>query len=360
VSVDGGNGGQARSGTGRRAGTAPTLKDVAREAGFHPATVSRALDPAKMWLVRSDTRAKIQTAARELGYRADVVARSLRRGQTTTVGVVVPDLGNLFLPPVLRGIASELESRGFMAVISETQDDNERLRISLENLLSRRVDAIVLTGARFGDAPLLERIAAEGRPVVLAIRALPGSSLPAVTTDDVSGGHIAARHLLELGHDLVAQLAGPSDIQPFLDRTAGFTQAVTEAGAQLADFQERALLPTVSEGRRLMAQLLAETERLPTAVFAHSDTMAIGALDALRAAGLRCPDDVSILGYNDAPLVDHFDPPLSTIRWPSVEIGRRAAELAISLIEEPDNAVSSMTFRPELVPRNSTAPRRRD
>ena len=109
-----------------------------------------------------------------------------------------------------------------------------------------------------------------------------------------------------------------------------------------------------------MAQLLAETERLPTAVFAHSDTMAIGALDALRAAGLRCPDDVSILGYNDAPLVDHFDPPLSTIRWPSVEIGRRAAELAISLIEEPDNAVSSMTFRPELVPRNSTAPRRRD
>jgi len=340
----------------RQPGVAATLKDVAREAGVHPATVSRALDPGKMWLVRPDTRAKIQTAARALGYRADVVARSLRRGQTTTVGVVVPDLGNLFLPPVLRWIANKLEGHGFMALISETRDDNERLRVSLENLLSRRVDAIILTGARLGDGPLLQGIADEGRPVVLAIRALAGTNLPAVTTDDFSGGYIAARHLAELGHRLVAQLPGPADVQPFLDRTAGFAQAVTEAAINVVEFEERALHPTVSEGRRLMSLLLAGGKPLPTGVFAHSDSMAIGALDGLRAAGLRCPDDVSILGYNDAPLVDHFDPPLSTIRWPSTEIGRFAAELAIALIEEPNSAVASMTFPPELVPRASTAP----
>jgi LacI family transcriptional regulator, galactose operon repressor len=333
-----------------------TLRDVARASGVHPATVSRALDPGKMWLVKPDTRAKIQAAARELGYRADVVARSLRRGQTTTVGIVVPDLGNLFIPPVLRGIANTLEHHGFVGVISETQDDDERLRISVENLLSRRVDAVILTGARAGHGPLLEELAAAGRPIVLAIRALPGTQLPAVTTDDFSGGYIACRHLAELGHRLVAQLPGPADIQPFLDRTAGFAQAAREAGIELVPFDELAVEPTVTEGRRLMSLLLEDADRRPTAVFAHSDSMAIGALDGLRAAGLRCPRDMSILGYNDAPLVDHFDPPLSTIRWPSAEIGRRAGELAIELIEEPQRPVASTKYPPELIPRASTAP----
>jgi len=333
-----------------------TLRDVARATGVHPATVSRALDPGKMWLVKPDTRAKIQAAARELGYRADVVARSLRRGQTTTVGVVVPDLGNLFIPPVLRGIANTLERHGFVAVISETQDDDERLRISVENLLSRRVDAVILTGARAGHGPLLEELAGAGRPIVLAIRALPGTSLPAVTTDDFSGGYIACRHLAHLGHRLIGQLPGPADIQPFLDRAAGFAQAARETGIEPIAFDGVALHPTVTEGRRLMSLLLETADPLPTAVFAHNDAMAIGAMDGLRAAGLRCPDDVSILGYNDSPLVDHFDPPLSTIRWPSAEIGRRAAELAIELIEEPGRPVASSTFPPELVPRASTAP----
>jgi LacI family transcriptional regulator, galactose operon repressor len=333
-----------------------TLRDVARATGVHPATVSRALDPGKMWLVKPDTRAKIQTAARELGYRADVVARSLRRGQTTTVGVVVPDLGNLFVPPVLRGIATTLELHGFVAVIGETQDDDERLRISVENLLSRRVDAVILTGARAGHGPLLEELAGAGRPIVLAIRALPGTSLPAVTTDDFSGGYIAFRHLAELGHRVVAQLPGPADIQPFLDRAAGFAQAAREAGVRPIAFEEVALHPTVAEGRRLMSHLLEKANPSPSAVFAHNDSMAIGAVDGLRAAGLRCPEDVSILGYNDAPLVDHFDPPLSTIRWPGADIGRRAAELAIELIEAPGSPVASATFSPELVPRASTAP----
>jgi LacI family transcriptional regulator len=333
-----------------------TLKDVAHVAGVHPATVSRALDPGKMWLVRPETRTRVQAAARELGYRTDVVARSLRRGQTTTVGVVVADLTLTFLAPALRGITDALERQGFMGLISETQDDHERLRVSLENLLSRRVDAVILTGARLGDAPLLQGIARERVPVVLAVRALPGSNLPAVTTDDDGGGYIAAMHLAALGHGRVAELRGPSDVQPFLDRSQGFARAAAESGLDVLEFGERAIHPTPAEGRRLMELLLARRGPRPTAVFAQNDSMAIGALDALRAARLRCPADLSILGFNDAPLVDHFDPPLSTIRLPSAEIGRVAAELAIALIEEPNTAVASMTFPPELVVRASTAP----
>jgi LacI family transcriptional regulator len=334
------------------------LKDVARVAGVHPATVSRALDPQKTRLVNAETRTRVETAARELGYRTDGVARSLRRGQTTTVGVLVADLGNPFVAPVLRGIANALELHGFMALIGETQDDHGRLQAALENLLGRRVDAIIVTSARLGDRPLLEQAARGGLPVVLAVRALPGSRLPAVRSDDLAGGYLAASHLAELGHERVAELPGPADVQPFLERSAGFANRARGAGLKIVELAERAAHPTVAEGRRLMELVLERPRRTPTAVFAHNDSMAIGAIEALRAAGLHCPDDVSVLGYNDAPLTDHLQPPLSTIRFPSDKIGHAAAEIAIAAIEDPGSPVASMSFPPELVARESTAARR--
>lgn len=334
----------------------PTLKDVARLAGVHPGTVSRALDPRKSSLVRSETRLKVETAARALGYRADAIARSLRRGQTTTVGVVAADLGNPFIGPLLRGLANELDEHGFMALISETQDERERLLASLDNFLSRRVDAIVVTAAHAADGPLLRRVVSGGVPLVLAVRAVPGSGLPAVTTDDLAGGRLAARHLAELGHVRAAELAGPADVQPFADRSAGFADQAARSGVELVRALDEAHFPTVEEGRRLMELVLASGAAPPTAVFAHNDSIAIGAIAALRAAGLRCPEDVSVLGYNDAPLVDHLSPPLSTIRFPGDEIGRFAAEITVALVKEPRRMVASMTFPPELVVRASTAP----
>jgi LacI family transcriptional regulator, galactose operon repressor len=331
------------------------LKDVANVAGVHPATVSRALDPGKMWLVRPETRARVQSVARDLGYRGDAVARSLRRGQTTTVGVIVADLSLTFLAPVVRGLTDALERRGFMAVISETQDDHERLRASVENLLSRRVDGIVVTAARLGDGAVLEEVAAE-RPVVLAVRTLAGTTIPSVTSDDVAGGYLAAKHLAELGHQRIAQLHGPPDVQPFVDRRRGFMHGVEDFGLELVPMDETAIHPTPSEGQRLMRMLLGGGQPRPTAVFAHNDSMAIGALAAIRAGGLACPADVSLIGYNDAPLVEHLDPPLSTIAFHGESIGRFAGELVIALIEESSSHVASMTFPPELVARASTAP----
>jgi|tagenome__1003787_1003787.scaffolds.fasta_scaffold20986050_3 LacI family transcriptional regulator len=333
----------------------PTLKDVARLAGVHPGTVSRALDPQKSSLVRSETREKVESAARTLGYRADAVARSLRRGKTTTVGVVAADLGNPFVGPLLRGLANELDHHGFMALVSETQDDRERLLASLDNFLSRKVDAIVVTAAHAGDGPLLRRVVAAGVPLVLAVRAVPGSGLPAVTTDDLAGGRLAARHLAELGHVRAAELAGPSDVQPFVDRSAGFADQAARSRMELVKVGDEAHFPTVEEGRRLMAMVL-EAEQPPTAIFAHNDSIAIGAMAALRDAGRRVPQDVSVIGYNDAPLVDHLSPPLSTIRFPGDEIGRSAAEITVALVKESRRMVASMTFPPVLVVRASTAP----
>lgn len=331
----------------------PTLRDVARLAGVHPATVSRSLDPEKMSLVSPATRAKVETAARELGYRGDVVARSLRRGQTTTVGVVVADLGNLFVGSVLRGLAAALERRGFMALIAETQDDHERLRVSLENLLSRRVDAVIVTSARNGDEAALQAVRQSGTPIVLAVRGIVGSDLPTVSSDDVAGGALAAEYLTKLGHSRIAELSGPLDVKPFADRHVGFRRYLAERRIRPIELRQQAAHPIPSEGRRLTEALLRKREPLPTAIFAHNDSIAIGALAMLRDTGLRCPEDVSLLGYNDAPLVDHVFPPLTTIRFPSEQIGRFAGEVAISLIEESNGKNVSMSFPPELVQRQS-------
>ncbi len=150
---------------GRRQGErGPTLKDVARAAGVHASTVSRALDPGKMSLVQDDTREHVRRVAERLGYRADVVARSLRRRQTTAVGVVMTDLGNPVFAPVLRGISSRLESAGFIDLITETQDDHERFRIAIDQLLRRRVDALIVGAARVGDADVVEAARREGTP----------------------------------------------------------------------------------------------------------------------------------------------------------------------------------------------------
>ena len=334
-----------------------TLEDVARAAGVHYSTVSRALDPNKVWRVNAVTRKHVQAVARRMGYQRDMVASGLKRGRTHTVAIVVADLGNPFIAPVLRGIANRLEHAGFMSLISDTQDDSARLERILNHLLSRRVDAIILTAARLGDGAVLRRISRQGTPVVLAVRNVPGIRLPACTDDDLLGGTLAARHLLALGHRRVAQLRGPADVYSFVERGGGFSKTVAAAGAVEVEVPSTALTPTLDEGGRLMRLLLDGKRVMPTAIFAHNDLMALGALAVMRERGLNCPKDFSVIGYNDSPQVDRVMPPLTTIRQPSEELGRTAAEMTVGLLTAPDRPVASRSLAPTLVVRESTAPR---
>lgn len=340
---------------GARAGARHPLRmeDVARSADVHPSTVSRALDPEKMWLVQPETRQRVLAAAEELGYVPHAVARALRSGRSMTIGVVIADLTNPFITVVLRGIAAVVDKHGFIPLIAETRDERGRLKQLLEGLRARRVDAVITSAARRADAGLLRRFA-ESTPVVLAVRDPGDRSLPAVTHDDKAGGELAALHLSSLGHKVVAQLAGPSDISSFYGRQRGFEHAARAAGMQVVSVGDEALRPTASEGRRLAERMLSLRQPLPTAVFAHNDEMAVAAIDVLRRAGLRCPKDVSVIGYNDAPLSDHLSPSLSTIRFPGEQVGRFAAEIALGRIENPTGAAASVSFPPELVEREST------
>lgn len=333
-----------------------TLQDVARIAGVHASTVSRALDPTKAALVNSSTRARVQAAARELGYRPDIVAMGLRRKRTNTIGVVVADIGNPYIAPVVRGIENAVEGRGILPLLAETQDDRDRLNRVLDHLLGRKVDAIITTAARTGDQLVLKKVAREV-PVVLGVRNLARSGLAAVTADDAYGGELAARHLMELGHTRIGQLRGPDDVSNFAERARKYRDYAERAGVEVVEIDERATAPTVAEGQRLMAALLARGGELPTGLFVGNDLMAIGALEVLAEAGHRCPGDISVIGFNDSPLVDRVNPPLTTLRLPGYELGWIAAERAVRMIGDPHGSYPLISLKPELVVRSSTAPR---
>lgn len=331
-----------------------TIRDVAREAQVHISTVSRALDPRKRSMIGEATRERVLAVVDELGYRPHLVASGLRRGQTRTVGVVVPDLGNPIFAPFARGATHALGGAGYMPLVADTEDDPPVLARILRHLAERRVDAIIMTAARLQDEALLLAIADGGVPVITAIRTLPASGLPTVFHDDRAGGRLAAEHLLDLGHVRLGQVRGPGDVEPFLARGEAFASTVRTAGATLVTDRPPASRPTVEEGQRVAAGLLSAA-RPPTAVFVQNDTMAIGALMAARELGLRCPEDVSIVGYNDGPFAAHTDPPLSTIRLAPYEIGRHAGRLALQAIEHQDG-IAEAHVAPELIVRRSSAP----
>lgn len=340
----------------------PTLRDVAHRAGVHVATASRALNEAQAHMVQEETRARVRSAADALGYRTNALAQSLRRGTTGVIGVVIADLSNPFIVSLLRGVEHEARTRDVMPLVAETHDDPATLRNVLTRLLRNRVDAIILSAAHMDDGELVADL--ERRvPVVLAVRGVgevfDGSAEAEhleVLQDDLLGARTAVGHLIALGHRRIAQLPGNQRISSFSGRSEGYRAAVSShPDVHDVSTGATAIESTVAEGRRLAAELLRRPlDRRPTAIFAHNDQMAVGALDALRDAGLRCPDDVSIVGYNDAPLSDHIDPPLTTVRLPSFELGRHSARLVFGALSEGGSKPERIMLAPEFIERKST------
>ncbi|UOR01326.1 LacI family transcriptional regulator [Leucobacter allii] len=342
-----------------------TLREVAASAGVHVATASRALNPEQAHLVSERTRTRVQTAARSLGYRTNALARSLRQGRTGSLGVIVADLANPFIANLLRGVEEEARAHAAMPLIVETREDPAALRRAVQRLLGNRVDAIVLASAHLADADYVADVSAQ-LPLVLALRGFdvgedgpePAAVEMQVMQDDHRGAKVAVEHLLRLGHRRIAQLAGAEQISSFVNRRRGFADAMATApGARDVSSEERANESSVSEGKRLTWRLLERPEEeRPTAIFAHNDLMAIGALDAIRDAGLVCPADVSVVGYNDSPLVDHLSPPLTTVRLPSREMGRSAARLALAAAAGRPIAAPRILLEPTYIERRSTGP----
>ncbi|HKZ15479.1 MAG TPA: substrate-binding domain-containing protein [Solirubrobacterales bacterium] len=333
-----------------------TLRDVAAAAGVHVSTASRALDTAGSSRIGTATTERVRNVAAELGYSRDLLASSLKRGVTQTVAVIVADLDNPLNARVIRGIARVLEAGDFVPLMAETGESRERFEKLLDHFGRRRVDALISLAIRLDGAEMLARKVGDDMPIILGGRTLPDTDYNTVRHDDVAGGTLAAEHLASLGHRRVAQLGGPADIDAFLRRTAAFSAAAAKEGMEEVEPPAPgAVTPTFVEGRRLMSALL-DSPRRPTGVFAPSDVMAVGALDAISGRGLRCPDDISVVGYNDLPLSRFVAPPLTTIELQAEELGAEAARMAIESIADPARRGRLVTLPARLIVRRSTGP----
>jgi len=327
-----------------------TIRDVAQAAGVHVSTVSRALNPDKRALISEEVLRVVEEAAQRLGYRPNRAASALRTGRTHTIGVLVPDITNPVFPPILQGIEASAAARGYFVFVTNVMD-HALARPVVERMLAQQVDGLVMAIATRDD-PLVDYLKKVGMRTVLVNRADESGRLPAVVSDDRLAMKLAVGHLVSFGHRRIAHLAGPQNVPTGLARRQGVEQALRDHGLELACAAECESYSREA-GRKAMRQLLAQNDR-PEAVVCCNDLVALGAYDLLREQGIRVPQDISITGHNDMPLVDMVDPPLTTIRLPHRELGWRAAEMLFDEIEGRALSASTVVLRPELVVRAST------
>lgn len=336
-------------------GQRPTLRDVAQLAGVHPATASRALNDETRRLVREATLRRVEQAARTLRYRPDHLARSLKTGRSSTIGVLVPDITNPLFPPILRGIEDRLARRGYVSLVGNTDNDDERERLVLEGMRARYVDGLVVATARRSHERLVE-LATPDLPIVLVNRVVEGHLLPSVSVDDQAGIRSAVSHLVALGHRRIAHLAGPQQLSTGFGRYEGFRAGVAAQG--MAADEELVVFADAfseAEGYRC-ARILLERRTGATAVVAGNDMLALGCLRALAEANLACPSAISLVGFNDMPFMDRITPPLTTVRVPHYETGAEAAELLLERLASADGPAKTVLLPPQLVVRASTGP----
>lgn len=330
-----------------------TLKDVAAAAGVHVSTASRALNPETRSVVNEQTAVRVLEVAERLGYRPHPLARGLRTNRTLTIGMVVPDLMNPLFPPIYAGADSVLSELGYSVLVASDDDEAAKSRTVTTALLERRVDGMILANAH-RDFALPDRW--ETLPIVLVNRSIESQALPAIVGDANVGIGLVVHHLVELGHTAIAHVAGPGDLSTGLARREAFVAAMREEGLGSDLIVESAAFRTWA-GRSACERLLEAGNEF-TALVAGNDLIALGCYDALSAAGMSVPGDVSVTGYNDLTFIDRVDPPLTTVAVDYQEMGAAAARTLLELLDgEPTPPYEPLRLPPELVVRESTAPR---
>jgi LacI family repressor for deo operon, udp, cdd, tsx, nupC, and nupG len=313
----------------QKAGTSgrPTMADVARLAGVTPGTVSRAL--AGSSLVTAETRAKIEDAVRATGYVINHAARNLRESRSRQILVALPNIANPFYSAVVSGVEEVARAAGYGVLLGNTRDLPDGEREIARHLLTGAVDGLLLHIGRVPED--LRRVPDLARKAIVIATPIEGSGLTTVLIDEEGAARQAVAHLLSLGHRRIGHIGGPPNVNSW-DRLAGYRAALAAAGVGSDDRLVRFGDNSVESGKAMAQEVLA-SPRPPTALFCANDGMAIGAVIASKAMGLRVPDDVSIVGFDDVEIAAFYDPPLTTVRQPRQEIGRAAAAELLALLE---------------------------
>lgn len=333
---------------------ATTMKDIARELGVSIITVSKVLRNHAD--IGEKTRQRVLDKVREMNYTPNLAARSLVTGRTYLVGLVVPDLLHTFFAEIARSLSAALLKKGYCLTISTTEEDTGLEERTIERLLARRVDALIIASAESQSATL-ERIALEGLPLVLIDRRFPSFEANYVGVDDERVGELATRHLLEVGCKRIAHLRGP-DTSCGRGRVEGYRTALAAAGLKPQTGYISALSLAdahgIEQGEALTRELLRRKPR-PDGIFSFNDAMAIGAMHVLHEAGLRVPEDVAVIGAGNLYYGDELRVPLSTIDQQTRQAGERTARLVLALLEaKTPPRPRAILLEPRLVPRAST------
>ena len=332
-----------------------TLKDVAFKVGVHSSTVSRVLNPATKDMVTEEIANKILSTVAEMGYRPNTFAQSLKTNRSYTVGVMVPDLTNPSFALIIKGIDNMLEAHGYSVIVANTYNLEEKQKSTLEKFRERHVDGLIIATAKRKEE-LIDDCIREGTPFVQAVRASENINVCSVVSDELIGGNMVISHLAHLGHKEIAYIAGPQFISTGFARYQGFLQGMKNAGLDV-DQELTVFCDTFSEeeGRNAASKLLALDKKI-TAVYVGNDIMALGAYDELEARGIKCGKDISVVGFDDMPFADKFNPPLTTVHTPMVNIGTEAARILIDKINDNNIPARTIKLKPDLIVRNSTGP----
>lgn len=334
-----------------------TIKDVALHAGVSVTTVSHVVNDTRH--VSAKGRERVELAIRELGYVPSAVARSLKSNTTSTLGMLIPNSSNPYFAEIVRVVEDRCFGAGYTLVLCNTDDESHRQSVYLKVLAERRIDGLIVVSTGDDDS-LVTQLRGLRIPTVLVDREIADPSCDLVETAHMQGGLLAVRHLLSLGHKRIACIGGPAGVMPSEQRIEGWRMALAEAGATPDIAKADTLLwrgGFTSQGGYEAMHAILRTESAPSAVFVCNDLMAIGALRAAHESGVRVPDELSVVGFDDIELSAYTSPPLTTVAQPKERIGALAVDMLLERVGGRRRDARKVVLQPELRVRASTAPR---
>ncbi|MGO4537763.1 LacI family DNA-binding transcriptional regulator [Paenibacillus sp. 2TAB19] len=329
---------------------ATTIYDVAKEAGVSIATISNAINGKGK--VSKKKQEEIFKVMERLNYKPSIIASALMGKKTYTIGLLIPDVSNPFFSDIARSVEDLAHSEGYSVIVCSTDNRDERVEKYIRLLEQKNVDGILIgTGAE--NSEILEHLSEKSFPIVMIAREAAAMTAHSVVTDDFKGGALAAEHLTSLGHSRMAVLAENFKVTSSLERVRGFRFGLFEAGLSVSDDDIVICESSMKDGKRAAAALLSGEER-PTALFCCNDLLAIGALQAAKDAGIRVPEQLSIVGFDDTILSTVTNPTLTTIAQPVEQMVKLAFGLLIGGTEDESSIKQRIVMQPELIIREST------
>lgn len=331
-----------------------TLRDIAEHLGVNTSTVSRALNPETSKMLTDEQNRRVRQAAEELGYVPNTMAYALKKGRSMAIGIIIPDLMNPVFPPILKGVMNYLNKQSYTSIIAYSENDIDLALTEIKRMKGRQVDGFILAGS-FREDPSVDFCVDHKIPAITVGRSVDKNVVDKIVIDNESGMQQALEHLQALGHKRIALISAPQNISDGYERYTAYCNLLADSGIKVDDeLIVEAEAFTLEAGRKATRELLSRGASF-SAVIAANDLVGIGCIEEMEKQNLHCPDDVSVIGFNNMPYLDQFRVPLTTIEIPRARMGEKAAKMILERLKNPDMPLQHIVLEPRLLVRRSTA-----